>query len=146
MTRLKCLKCGDIIEGDKKGTYITCGCKAIAIDETEYYVRVIGDKSNFEEIIDPANYTTTPSYGFMELEEAKKKALENKITKDKAELICYSTDSFMLKVTEQGLAINKSINFMPYNVIINGDEAYHLANLLGLDERKIKITIEKVDE
>ena len=33
---------------DKKGTYITCKCKAIAIDETKYYYRVIGNEEDFE--------------------------------------------------------------------------------------------------
>lgn len=50
--KLRCKKCNDIIEGDKKGTYITCKCKAIAIDETPYYWRIIGNIENFEEIID----------------------------------------------------------------------------------------------
>ena len=48
--KLKCKKCNDIIEGDKKGTYIECKCKAIAIDETEYYVRVIGNPEDIEEV------------------------------------------------------------------------------------------------
>ena len=94
MTRLKCLKCGDIIEGDRKGTYITCGCKAIAIDETEYYVRVIGDKSNFEEIIDPLSYTTTERCEFIKTEEicVKDKNSEvklsiNEITKQNLEAL-----------------------------------------------------------
>lgn len=52
MTKIKCLKCGDIIEGDKKGTYIECKCKTIAIDETPYYYRIIGDLENFE-VIEP---------------------------------------------------------------------------------------------
>jgi len=52
MTKIKCLKCGDIIEGDKKGTYIECKCKNIAIDETEYYYRIIGDLEDFE-VVEP---------------------------------------------------------------------------------------------
>ena len=50
--KIKCNKCGDIIEGDKKGTYITCKCKAIAIDETPYFWRIIGNREDFEEIIE----------------------------------------------------------------------------------------------
>ncbi len=46
--KIKCKKCEDIIEGDKKGTYITCRCKAIAIDETLYYFRIIGNQEDFE--------------------------------------------------------------------------------------------------
>ena len=48
--KLKCRKCNDIIEGDKKGTYIPCKCKAIAIDETKWYWRIIGDEEDFEVI------------------------------------------------------------------------------------------------
>lgn len=48
--KIKCKKCGEVIEGDKKGTYITCKCKAIAIDETTYYVRINGDIEDFEEV------------------------------------------------------------------------------------------------
>ena len=48
--KIKCRKCGDIIEGDKKGTYIMCKCKAIAIDETPYYWRVIGKAEDIEEV------------------------------------------------------------------------------------------------
>lgn len=50
--KLKCKKCNDVIEGDKKGTYIECKCGAIAVDETEYYYRVIGNREDFEEIIE----------------------------------------------------------------------------------------------
>ena len=50
--KLKCKKCNTIIEGDKKGTYIMCKCKAIAIDETEYYWRIIGNAGDFEVIED----------------------------------------------------------------------------------------------
>lgn len=50
--KIRCKKCNDIIEGDGKGTYITCKCEAIAIDETPYYVRVIGNFEDLEEIKD----------------------------------------------------------------------------------------------
>lgn len=48
--KIRCKKCDTIIEGDKKGTYITCPCKAIAIDETPYYWRIIGNMEDFEEV------------------------------------------------------------------------------------------------
>ena len=48
--KIRCKKCGGIIEGDKKGTYITCKCKSIAIDETEYYWRINGNIEDFEEV------------------------------------------------------------------------------------------------
>lgn len=48
MAKIKCLKCNDIIEGDKKGTFITCKCKSCYIDETKYYCRVGGDLKKIE--------------------------------------------------------------------------------------------------
>lgn len=45
---IKCKKCGDIVIGDGKGTYIVCSCKSIAIDETKYYCRIIGNEKDFE--------------------------------------------------------------------------------------------------
>lgn len=48
--KIRCKKCGDIIERDKKGTYITCKCKAIAIDETTCYWRIIGKQEDFEQV------------------------------------------------------------------------------------------------
>lgn len=46
--KIKCKKCGDIIEGDKKGTFIMCKCKTIAIDETKWYWRICGNEEDFE--------------------------------------------------------------------------------------------------
>ena len=48
--KIRCKKCGEVIEGDKKGTYITCKCGKIAIDETKYYYRIIGNREDFEEV------------------------------------------------------------------------------------------------
>ena len=53
--KVKCKKCGDTIEGDKKGTFITCSCKSVYIDETKYYVRVGGNPNDIEEVKDESN-------------------------------------------------------------------------------------------
>lgn len=53
--KIKCKKCGDIIEGDKRGTLIECKCKACYIDETKYYVRVGGNLEDIEEIKENEN-------------------------------------------------------------------------------------------
>lgn len=50
-TKLKCLKCNDIIEGDRRGTLISCSCNACFIDETPYYYRIGGD-GNYIAMID----------------------------------------------------------------------------------------------
>lgn len=52
MKKIQCTNCGEIIEGDGKGTLIQCKCKSIAIDETEYYYRIIGNTEDFKIIDD----------------------------------------------------------------------------------------------
>jgi len=47
MAKIKCNNCGDILEGDKKGTYIQCSCGKCAIDETPYYWRIIANREDF---------------------------------------------------------------------------------------------------
>ena len=42
-TKIKCLICGDIIEGDKQGHLISCSCNKCYIDETPFYCRIGGD-------------------------------------------------------------------------------------------------------
>jgi hypothetical protein len=49
--KIKCNKCGDILEGDKRGTLIYCSCRSIAIDETKWYARVLyKTKEDYEEV------------------------------------------------------------------------------------------------
>lgn len=42
-TKIKCLICGDIIEGDKQGHLISCSCNKCYIDETPDFWRIGGD-------------------------------------------------------------------------------------------------------
>jgi len=50
--KIKCKKCGDVIEGDKRGTLIYCSCKTIAIDETKWYARYLYKNPDDFEIIE----------------------------------------------------------------------------------------------
>ena len=52
MAKIKCNSCGDVLTGDKKGTYIECSCGKCAIDETPYYYRIIGNFEDFE-VLEP---------------------------------------------------------------------------------------------
>lgn len=54
-TKVKCLKCGNIIEGDRKGNLISCQCGSCYIDETPYYVRIGGDPEQMMSIDDNGN-------------------------------------------------------------------------------------------
>jgi len=52
MTKIRCLKCGDIIESDGRGKWVQCRCKSCYIDETPYYCRVGGDFDQIEVLVD----------------------------------------------------------------------------------------------
>ena len=52
MTKIRCLKCNDIVEGDKRGTFKQCKCKACFIDETKEYYRIGGEFDQVEAEVD----------------------------------------------------------------------------------------------
>lgn len=54
--KIRCKKCRDIIEGDKKGKFIQCSCKSCYIDETEHYCRLGGEFNDIEAVIDFTEY------------------------------------------------------------------------------------------
>lgn len=45
---IKCLKCGSYISVNTGYDYIPCACGAIAVDGGSEYVRVVGEKDNWE--------------------------------------------------------------------------------------------------
>ena len=47
--KYQCLDCKDVIYSKKSGEYTKCKCGAIAVDQTPYYTRVIGDLDKWEE-------------------------------------------------------------------------------------------------
>lgn len=47
-TKIRCLKCGSVVEGDRKGHCIDCSCGACFIDETPYYVRIGGNAEDIQ--------------------------------------------------------------------------------------------------
>ena len=53
--KIKCKKCGDIVEGDKKGHLISCKCESCYIDETPFYVRIGGNLEDIEEVKEADN-------------------------------------------------------------------------------------------
>lgn len=48
--QIRCRKCKDIIYSKFSGQFVQCSCGAIAVDQTPYYSRWIGDAGNFEEV------------------------------------------------------------------------------------------------
>lgn len=47
-TPIKCRQCGDIIQSEYPGQYVKCSCGEIAVDQTEYYKRVIGNSEKID--------------------------------------------------------------------------------------------------
>ena len=61
MTKIKCLKCGDILESNGHGKWVTCKCKSCYIDETDDYCRVGGNFDNYE-IFDNGDWVSFKEY------------------------------------------------------------------------------------
>jgi len=51
-TEVECRKCGDRIKSSYPGEFVTCKCGAIAVDQTEYYTRYIGEYEDFMKVFD----------------------------------------------------------------------------------------------
>lgn len=47
---VKCKLCGDVIFSRYEREFVSCRCGAIAVDQTKYYSRYIGDPENFIQI------------------------------------------------------------------------------------------------
>lgn len=47
---IKCKNCNDVLVGDNCGTFISCKCGKIYIDQTPYYVRIGGNSEDIETI------------------------------------------------------------------------------------------------
>ena len=50
-TYYKCKKCGDEVYWNTHKKYTQCSCGALAVDGCEDYVRVIGDKDSYQEVV-----------------------------------------------------------------------------------------------
>ena len=48
--KIKCKKCGDIIESKNTNDYKRCSCGAVAIDGGKDYLKRIGNEEDYEEL------------------------------------------------------------------------------------------------
>lgn len=48
--KIKCKKCGDIIESKSTNDYKKCSCGAIAVDGGKDYLKMMGNEENYEEM------------------------------------------------------------------------------------------------
>ena len=82
-TKIKCLKCGDIIEGDRLGHLISCKCEACYIDETPDYYRIGGDPSQIALIKEDG----TEKILHVEVEEVSEKKEEKPIKNPESKVV-----------------------------------------------------------
>ena len=47
MAKIKCLKCGDIIESVHRHDFKWCSCQSVAVDGGKDYTRIVGDLSSY---------------------------------------------------------------------------------------------------
>lgn len=48
--KIKCKKCGDIIESKSTNDYKKCSCGAVAVDGGKDYLKRMGNEGNYEEL------------------------------------------------------------------------------------------------
>lgn len=48
MSAIKCRKCGDIIASKYRHDFVWCKCHSVAIDGGTDYIRIIGNREDFE--------------------------------------------------------------------------------------------------
>jgi len=46
-----CLKCADIIFSKYPGHFVTCKCGCLSVDQTEDYIRILGNQEDYTEVI-----------------------------------------------------------------------------------------------
>jgi len=44
---LQCAHCDDTIHSSYSGEYVSCKCRVIGVDQTEFYTRIIGNEGDY---------------------------------------------------------------------------------------------------
>ena len=50
VNKIKCKKCGDVIESTYRHDFKFCKCRAVAVDGGKEYLKRIGNEENYEEL------------------------------------------------------------------------------------------------
>jgi len=48
--KIKCKKCGDIIESKNRHDFVSCKCGSVAVDGGNSYLKRIGNREDWEEL------------------------------------------------------------------------------------------------
>lgn len=55
VNKIKCKKCGDIIESKHRHDFKFCKCKSVAVDGGKDYLKRIGNEEDYEELYEIEN-------------------------------------------------------------------------------------------
>jgi Zn finger protein HypA/HybF involved in hydrogenase expression len=50
--KYECLLCNNVVYSEYSGHYCQCSCGKLAVDQTEYYTRILGTPTKYKEVID----------------------------------------------------------------------------------------------
>ena len=50
VNKIRCLKCGDVLESKHRHDFKSCSCKSISIDGGHDYLRRVGDLKSYEDL------------------------------------------------------------------------------------------------
>ena len=50
VNRIRCKKCGDVIESTHRHDFKYCSCKSVAVDGGKDYLRRLGNRGDWEEL------------------------------------------------------------------------------------------------
>ena len=59
INRIRCKKCGDVIESESVHDFKFCKCGAVAVDGGNCYLRRCGDRNDWEDL---SQYSEVPDY------------------------------------------------------------------------------------
>ena len=59
INRIRCKKCGDVIESESVHDFKFCKCGAVAVDGGNRYLRRCGDRNDWEDL---SQYSEVPDY------------------------------------------------------------------------------------
>ena len=71
--KIKCKKCGDIIESKSTNDYKKCSCGAVTVDGGKDYLKRIGNEKDYEELSEIKDNNTLSIYIELKLDNLEEK-------------------------------------------------------------------------
>ena len=121
--KIKCKKCGDIIESTSVHDFKWCSCETVAVDGGHEYLRRLGNEESFEDLSCVMKLVEIKTDGFKVIKNALYKKDDNRkcpncnsdnITYDKS----HSVAEFLILPNYRRNHIGKRVAFDVFNMLI----------------------------